>query len=371
MWKPAQERWDQLQKSAQERGVLAATLTPRFIEAMSGKGSPNLSIRGREAATSLKERLQRAKDSQQVLESINKLLGPQDRSGEDYLNAWLQVRDWLRRRIPAQIAEVDEPLEALSRLRDNLKGLELRLAKQEGDLRGESEDVAKNIEIHIHRAQRQVSRLSEDLKAVRFGSIHGIRLRLERVPHMDNVLHALRNGEAQSLLFKADITIEDALDELFRRHAGRTTGQRLLDYREYVAPKVMVLRQAAAEWEEANPMRMSTGEAIGVGAALMMVVLTAWERDANLLRPRRSQGTLRLLFLDEANRLSQDNLGVLFDLCQNLDLQLMIASPEVAKSEGNTTYRLVRRVNDSGQEEVIVTGRRVVSAEQSANVGSS
>ncbi|GMU22531.1 MAG: hypothetical protein AMXMBFR13_26170 [Phycisphaerae bacterium] len=371
MWKPAQERWDQLQQSAQEHGVLTATLTPRFIEAMTGKGSPNLQIKGREAATALKERLQHAKDSQQVLESINKLLGPQDRSGEDYLNAWLQVRDWLRRRIPAQIAEVDEPLEALSRLRDNLKSLEMRLVKQEDDLRGESEDVAKNIEIHIHRAQRQVNRLSEDLRLVRFGSIHGIRLRLERVPHMDNVLHALRDGEAQSLLFKADITIEEALDELFRRYAGRTTGQRLLDYREYIAPKVMVLRQAATEWEEANPMRMSTGEAIGVGAALMMVVLTAWERDANLLRPRRSQGTLRLLFLDEANRLSQDNLGVLFDLCQNLDLQLMIASPEVAKSEGNTTYRLVRRVNDAGQEEVIVTGRRVVSKEQSAHVGSS
>lgn len=371
MWKPAQDRWDQLQRLANEHGVLAAAQTPRFIEAMTGKGSPNLQTKGHEAATSLKERLQHAKDSRQVLESINKLLGPQDRSGEDYLNAWLHVRDWLRRRIPAQIAEVDEPLEALSRLRDNLRGLEMRLAKQEGDLRGDSEDVAKNIEIHIHRAQRQVSRLSEDLKLVRFGSIHGIRLRLERVPHMENVLHALRDGEAQSLLFKADITIEEALDELFRRFAGRTTGQRLLDYREYVAPKVMVLRQAATEWEEANPMRMSTGEAIGVGAALMMVVLTAWERDANLLRPRRAQGTLRLLFLDEANRLSQDNLGVLFDLCQNLDLQLMIASPEVAKSEGNTTYRLVRRVNDAGQEEVIVTGRRVVSKEHSANVGSS
>lgn len=371
MWKPAQERWDQLQKSAQDHGVLASTLTPRFVEAMTGRGSPNLQIKGHEAATALKERLQHAQDSQQVLESINKLLGPQDRSGEVYLSAWLQVRDWLRRRIPAQIAEVDEPLEALSRLRDNLKGLETRLEKQEGDLRGESEDVAKNIEIHVHRAQRQVNRLSDDLKLVRFGSIHGIRLRLERVPHMDNVLQALRDREAQSLLFSPDITIEEALDKLFQRHAGRTTGQRLLDYREYVAPKVMVLRQAATEWEEANPMRMSTGEAIGVGAALMMVVLTAWERDANLLRPRRSQGTLRLLFLDEANRLSQDNLGVLFDLCQNLDLQLMIAAPEVAKSEGNTTYRLVRRVNASGQEEVIVTGRRVILKERGVDVGSS
>jgi len=49
----------------------------------------------------------------------------------------------------------------------------------------------------------------------------------------------------------------------------------------------------------------------------------------------------------------------------------MIAAPEVAKSEGNTTYRLVRRVNDSGREEVIVTGRRVVQKERNADVGSS
>lgn len=112
-------------------------------------------------------------------------------------------------------------------------------------------------------------------------------------------------------------------------------------------------------------MRMSTGEAIGVGAALMMVVLTAWERDANLLRPKRSLGTLRLLFLDEANRLSQDNLSVLFDLCQSLDLQLIIAAPEVAQAEGNTTYRLVRRVDDAGHEEVIVSGRRLAVESQS------
>jgi chromosome condensin MukBEF ATPase and DNA-binding subunit MukB len=46
----------------------------------------------------------------------------------------------------------------------------------------------------------------------------------------------------------------------------------------------------------------------------MMVVLTAWERAANLFRAKRSLGTLRLLFLDEANRLSQDNLQMLFEL---------------------------------------------------------
>ena len=95
----------------------------------------------------------------------------------------------------------------------------------------------------------------------------------------------------------------------------------------------------------------------------MMVVLAEWERDANLLRARRGPGSLRFLFLDEANRLSQDNLGSLFDLCESLDLQLLIAAPEVARADGNTTYRLIRKVTEDGREEVIVSGRRALSAE--------
>jgi len=93
------------------------------------------------------------------------------------------------------------------------------------------------------------------------------------------------------------------------------------------------------------------------------VVLAEWERDANLLRARRGPGSLRFLFLDEANRLSQDNLGSLFDLCESLDLQLLIAAPEVARADGNTTYRLIRKVTEDGREEVIVSGRRALTAE--------
>jgi chromosome partition protein MukB len=51
---------------------------------------------------------------------------------------------------------------------------------------------------------------------------------------------------------------------------------------------------------------------------------------------------------------------VLFELCRALDLQLLIAAPEVARAEGNTTYRLIRRVSESGAEEVLVTGRRAI-----------
>ena len=119
-----------------------------------------------------------------------------------------------------------------------------------------------------------------------------------------------------------------------------------------------IQRRPDADWELVNPSQVSTGEAIGVGAALMMVILAEWEREDQLLRRQKALGSLRFLFLDEANRLSQDNLGVLFDLCKTLDLQLLIAAPEVARAEGNTTYRLVRRVKDDVREEVLVTGRR-------------
>ena len=285
------------------------------------------------------------------------------RFADIYLELWLAVRDWLRRRLPAQVAEVDDPREALLRLRDQLTGLEERLARQEHDLRGASEDVARGIDVQIRKARGQVTRLNQKLGSVSFGSIEGIRVKVQAVERMERVLRALREGAVQGLLFQDNLPIEDALDEIFRRYGGgRTGGQRLLDYREYVHLQVEVRRASGSDWEIANPTRLSTGEAIGVGAALMIVVLTEWERDANLLRGKRVHGSLRFLFLDEANRLSHDNLGVLFDLCRTLELQLLIAAPEVARADGNTTYRLVRRVDEDGREKVLVSGRRTRTA---------
>ncbi|MBC7973518.1 MAG: chromosome partition protein MukB, partial [Myxococcales bacterium] len=282
--------------------------------------------------------------------------------GPSYLRAWQLTRDWLRHRVPVQVVEVDEPLLALERLRSHLDVLEGRLARQENDLRGASEDVARGIDIQLRRAGGQVRRLNQQLDGISFGSVRGIRVELRRIERMEQILRALRLGEAQELLFLSSIPIEEALDEIFRRYGGgRAGGERLLDYREYLELAVQIRRQAATDWESASPTRLSTGEAIGVGAAVMMVVLTEWERDANLLRARRTSGSLRFLFLDEANRLSRDNLGVLFDLCRTLDLQLLIAAPEVARAEGNTTYRLVRHVTEDGREEVLVSGRRAAT----------
>jgi chromosome partition protein MukB len=158
-WKPEQERWQRLQTSAKENEVLAPTLTRRFMDAFSGLGSPNLRQRARDHAAALKERLASAREAQQVETTVKELLGQQELSGEICLKAWLEVRNWLRLRMPTQIAEIDEPLKGLEHLREHLAALEIRLKRQETELRGESEDVARNIDIHIRRAHKPLMRL--------------------------------------------------------------------------------------------------------------------------------------------------------------------------------------------------------------------
>ena len=357
---PAFERWERLQATLAENKLLTSVLSPGNSGVSGIRGHVNFVQEAHKQRAVLVERLRVAQGAKELLAEHDKNVADAEIEFADaYLGLWLAVRDWLHRRLPAQIAEVGDPREALLRLRDQLTGLEERLARQENDLRGASEDVARGIDVQIRKARGQVNRLNQNLRSVSFGSIKTIRVQVQPVERMGQVLRALREGAVQGLLFQEDLPFEEALDEIFRRYGGgRTGGQKLLDYREYVHLQVEVRRTVGTDWEIANPTRLSTGEAIGVGAALMMVVLTEWERDANLLRGKRAHGSLRFLFLDEANRLSHDNLGVLFDLCQTLDLQLLIAAPEVAKADGNTTYHLVRRVDADGREEVLVSGRR-------------
>lgn len=355
---PATERWQALRTHAEAAHLLESGESSEHDTARSAL---ELAAEARSRARLLQDRLESSRGGDALAREVAVQTLERD---DAFLALWLRVREWLARRVPAQVAQVDDPLLALERLRGHLSVLEQRLGHQEGDLRGASEDVARGIEVQLRRAKAQVRRLNQNLDGVSFGSIAGIRVEMRRAQAMEPVLRALAEGSAQELLFQSNLPTEEALSEILRRYGGgRTGGGRVLDYREYLELIVEVQRKADGSWEPANPTRLSTGEAIGVGAALMMVILAEWERDANLLRARRGPGSLRFLFLDEANRLSQDNLGSLFDLCEALDLQLLIAAPEVARSDGNTTYRLIRKVTEDGREEVIVSGRRALSAE--------
>lgn len=355
---PARARWQTLRDHAERALVLHSG---ESSEHDASRSALELAAEARSRAELLQDRLASARGGDALASEV----GAQALDEDDaFLTLWLRVREWLARRVPAQVAQVEDPLLALERLRGHLTVLEQRLGHQEGDLRGASEDIARGIEVQLRRAKAQVRRLNQNLDGVSFGSIAGIRVELRRSQQMEPVLRALAEGSAQELLFQSSLPTEEALSEILRRYGGgRSGGGRVLDYREYLELVVEVQRKADGNWEPANPTRLSTGEAIGVGAALMMVVLAEWERDANLLRARRGPGSLRFLFLDEANRLSQDNLGSLFDLCESLDLQLLIAAPEVARADGNTTYRLIRKITEDGREEVIVSGRRALGSE--------
>jgi len=360
--RPAIEAWEHLQPELAAVGLGHVTHSPRYLERF--EGQPYISIWGMAAQehTSLVERLKNAQRGDEILEQVQSRPETWDRrAGLGYMQAWLTVRSWLLRRLPTHITEGDDPLGALASLRDEMAGLEERLARQESDLRGASADVAQGIDVQIRRAYRQVRRLNKHLGSVGFGSIKRVRVTPKRVDRMEQILRALREGAAQELLFQKAMPVEEALEEIFRRYGGgRMGGTRLLDYREYLNLQVEVQRFERPEWEVANPTRLSTGEAIGVGAALMMVVLTEWERNANQFRGRRGSGCLRFLFLDEANRLDHGNLGMLFELCRTLELQLLVAAPEVERAEGCTVYRLVRTRSEEGLEQVMVSGRRVV-----------
>jgi chromosome partition protein MukB len=360
---PITEQWDQARRTAESQGALREALLAPAAANYEERTSVALRAEARSRAEVLVDRLNASPGGADCAATVRDARG--EESAGAFVEAWSAVRGWIKLRLPAQLGDFLEPQEALDRLHHELRTLEERLGRQDADLRGASADVARGIEVQLRRASQQVRRLNQHLEGVRFGSITGIRVQMRRVERMAQVLGALRDGAVQELLFRPTMPIEDALDEIFRRYGGgRGSGaNRVLDYREYLELAVEIQRQSQGEqWELASPARLSTGEAIGVGAALMMVILTEWERDANLLRTKRESGSLRFLFLDEANRLSQDNLAVLFDLCQGLDLQLLIAAPEVARAEGNTTYRLVRHVDDDGQEQVLVSGRRSVAA---------
>ena len=358
---PAVERWSALRDRCQSLGLLDAALADVSLDDVEGKASIDVFQLRQRWWDLMLERLDHAADGKGLAEALRLIETAEEAGNERFLRAWLDTRTWLAQRVPKHVSEVNDPVEALRRLRRHLDALVEKLGRYEDRLRGDSRDVVRSIEGRLRKVNNLLVKLNRDLRGVGFGSIEAIRVQSEREAKMSGILTALSAPEDQHQLFAADMTIEQALDELFRRHGGRRDGgRRILDYREYVRLRVEVRRRGSETWEEARGSQLSTGEAIGVGAAVMMVVLTAWERDASLLRARREVGTLRFLFLDEATRLSLDNLEVLFGLCAALELQLLIAAPEVATSSGNTTYLLQRSADAAGREVVLVSGRRAI-----------
>lgn len=352
---PAIAAWAALQDAAERADVLSDAYTESARARLEGRGVDSLGALAGQQRVLLLDRLKNAGRGDLVRRTLEERAVSDTPRWSDWVQDWSTVRAWLRERVPPQVSEADDPVRVLRDLALHLASLRQQLSLREGDLRVSSRSIANHLNTAIRAARSLVDRLQEGLEDIQFGSIRQIRVTADTIKPMARILDVLRSDAVQTTLFDAAPTLEQALERIYAQEAGGTiAGHRLLDYREYIELKVWVKRDTERDWTEANGAKMSTGEAIGVGAALMMVVLDAWERRESLGRGKEQRASLRFLFLDEASRLSVDVLRTLFELCDRLELQMLVAAPEVPLSEGNITWRLERVAG-----KVLVTGRKV------------
>ncbi len=273
------------------------------------------------------------------------------------LRNWLSVRRFLEQSIPRDIVQSDDPEEALVQIGQQLSLLRERLDDQERALRQSTEDIANSVRTRIRQEEARIRGLNRGLARVRFGSIRGVRIHMVQKGIMAKLLNAMRT---QPDLFEQDAPLEDVMARVYTHiGGGQVKGEQLLDYRQYIDLTVQVQRLGSDLWTEARAGALSTGESIGVGAAVLVVILDAWEQQAALLKGRRAGQALRFLFLDEANRLSPDSLDTLTEFCQQMRVQLLAAAPAADRARRGHIYRLARRSTQDGREEVVVRGRRM------------
>ena len=248
----------------------------------------------------------------------------------------------LNERMDKSLATADDPLQALSQLEDHLTKLETRLKDAESRFLAESDSMGRNIEQKINMQRRQIMQLNSALSSVHFGTIRAIKVELEVIETHEKVLNALQNRFYGDQFKQSELSIEDALAEIFKKETGGSiTGERLLDYREYIRLKVLIKRAGSTLFEPANPTNLSTGEAIGTGLAVLTMVLHSWEV-ATQRNHQKGHCANRLLFLDEAARLDARALATLEELCENQSLQLLIGAPDNIQPKNGVTHRMVR-----------------------------
>lgn len=352
-------RWRDLEEHVFAAELLPAITTLSMKKEVDQDSGVNLSRRATDVRKQLRQALTDAGDDEELQKRLDDAAAAEDGSGRRYLEDWQAVRRWVLNRVPREVSESHEPSMALARLAESITALRKTLERDEKRLRTDAGEIARSIHARYDREHRRMKRLSRSLGEAGFGSIHGIRVHLGWHEHMRRVLDALQD---QGDLFRnADMRLEDALAELYRAQVGgRIQGQRLLDYREYLDIDLQIRRLGKTAWISTRQEGISTGEAIGVGASVLMLVLAAWEDDYQHTRSRPGIQPLRFLFLDEAARLSPDSLTVLFELSRRMNLQVLVAAPTVARLPGAVVYRLARGLDDAGEEHVVATGRRIV-----------
>ncbi|MGR5547480.1 chromosome partition protein MukB [Vibrio sp. DNB22_12_1] len=279
---------------------------------------------------------------------------------------YIAVYQHLRERIRQDIIRTDDPVEAIEEMEVELARLTEELTQRENRLAISSESVASIIKKTIQREQNRIRMLNQGLSNISFGQVKGVRLNVKIRETHEVLLNGLATQQEQhkDLFESTRFTFSEAMAKMFQRvnphidmgqRSPQVLGEELLDYRNYLELSVEVNRGSEG-WLQAESGALSTGEAIGTGQSILLMVVQSWEEESRRLRSKDIV-PCRLLFLDEAARLDAKSISTLFELCDRLDMQLLIAAPENISPEKGTTYKLVRKVFKD-HEHVHVVGLR-------------
>ncbi|TKI07502.1 chromosome partition protein MukB [Martelella alba] len=290
---------------------------------------------------------------------------------ERKIQFFIAVYQHLRERIRQDIIRTDDPVDAIEQMEIELSRLTEELTAREQKLAISSRSVANIIRKTIQREQNRIRMLNQGLQAVSFGQVKSVRLNVNvRETHATLLSVLSEQQEQHQDLFSSNrLSFSEALAKLYQRlnpqidmgqRTPQTVGEELLDYRNYLEMEVEVNRGADG-WLRAESGALSTGEAIGTGMSILVMVVQSWEDESSRLRGK-DISPCRLLFLDEAARLDAKSIATLFELCERLQMQLIIAAPENISPEKGTTYKLVRKVFNN-QEHVHVVGLRGFGAD--------
>ncbi|AHG21981.1 cell division protein MukB [Chania multitudinisentens RB-25] len=290
---------------------------------------------------------------------------------ERKIQFYIAVYQHLRERIRQDIIRTDDPVEAIEQMEIELARLTEELTAREQKLAISSKSVANIIRKTIQREQNRIRMLNQGLQAVSFGQVKSVRLNVNvREAHATLLTVLSEQQEQHQDLFNSNrLTFSEALAKLYQRlnpqidmgqRTPQTIGEELLDYRNYLELEVEVYRGSDG-WLRAESGALSTGEAIGTGMSILVMVVQSWEEESRRLRGK-DISPCRLLFLDEAARLDAKSIATLFELCDRLEMQLIIAAPENISPEKGTTYKLVRKVFQN-HEHVHVVGLRGFASE--------
>ncbi len=290
---------------------------------------------------------------------------------ERKIQFFIAVYQHLRERIRQDIIATDDPVDAIEQMEIELSRLTEELTAREQTLAISSHSVANIIRKTIQREQLRIRQLNQGLRSVSFGQVNSVRLNVNVRESHSLLLDVLsqQHEQHQDLFTSNRLTFSEALARLYQRlnpqidmgqRTPQTIGEALLDYRNYLEMEVEVNRGSDG-WLRAESGALSTGEAIGTGMSILVMVVQSWEEESRRLRGK-DISPCRLLFLDEAARLDARSINTLFELCERLEMQLIIAAPENISPEKGTTYKLVRKVINNS-EHVHVVGLRGFSSE--------